>query len=183
MGKASRVETKALASGNGNRFSPCWNEAWLIEGWRQEDALEFTIYDEGLIASGTEGRVMLPSDKIFPDGFSGMLPISGQEHAMLDVIVSVQEQPVLTYELTNDSVVTSVHSGSNRLEPCPWIFSCCHPGEQVAAKTTKPLGHATPRGTPTLLMLGRQMRATFTLMRLAKPWMNITFCAMLPLSG
>jgi len=87
--RAGRVETKALTSGNGNRFSPCWNEAWEIEGFWQGGELEFTIYDEGLAASGTEGRVVLPSDNIFPDGFSGMLPISGLKQAMLEVTVSV----------------------------------------------------------------------------------------------
>jgi len=124
--KASRVETKALTSGNGNRFSPCWNEAWDIEGLWQGDELEFTIYDEGLVASGTEGKVVLPSDKIFPDGFSGTLPILGLEQAMLEVTVSVgRAQPILRYDLTQSSVETLVYPDSTCPSLCPWIFNCC----------------------------------------------------------
>jgi len=85
--QATRVETQPVTSGD--TLSPIWDEAWEIEPWFQGEALEFTIHDKGLIGSKTEGRVYLPAENIFPNGFSGMLPISGLKSAMLQIEVHV----------------------------------------------------------------------------------------------
>lgn len=82
---ATRVETKSLSQGD--TFNPFWGETHNLEPWFAGESLEFTIYDEGLVASKTEGKVVLPSDVFFPQGFSGMVAISGLPHALLHVIV------------------------------------------------------------------------------------------------
>ena len=46
-----------------------------------------SVYDKGLIGSKTEGKVVLAPELFFPNGFSGMLGISGLPHAMLHVII------------------------------------------------------------------------------------------------
>jgi len=81
----TRVETKSVSEGD--TLNPFWGETHNLEPWLAGESLEFTIYDEGLVASKTEGKVVLPSDVFFPQGFSGMVAISGLPHALLHVIV------------------------------------------------------------------------------------------------
>jgi len=81
----TRVETKPVAEGD--TLNPFWGETHDVEPWYEGESLEFTVYDEGLVASKTEGKVLLPSDLFFPQGFSGMVAISGLPHALLHVIV------------------------------------------------------------------------------------------------
>jgi len=85
--QAAKVETQPVLLGD--TLNPVWDEAWEIEPWYQGEALEFTVYDKGLIGSKTEGKVLLPSEMFFPNGFSGMLNISGLQHATLQVEVQV----------------------------------------------------------------------------------------------
>jgi hypothetical protein len=65
-------------------LEPVWDETHEIL-WKVGEAIEFTVYDKGLIGSKTEGKVVVPSDKFFPDGFEGSLSISGLPHALLYV--------------------------------------------------------------------------------------------------
>lgn len=82
---ATRVETQPVAEGD--TLNPFWGETLNVEPWHEGEALEFTVYDQGLLGSKTEGKAMLPADLFYPQGFSGMLLISGLPHALLHVIV------------------------------------------------------------------------------------------------
>jgi len=81
----TRMETKTVTEGD--TLNPFWGETHQLEPWHPGESLEFTVYDKGLIGSKTEGKILLPSDFFFPQGFSGMLQISGLPHALLHVIV------------------------------------------------------------------------------------------------
>mmetsp|Transcript_593 Transcript_593/g.1184 ORF Transcript_593/g.1184 Transcript_593/m.1184 type:complete len:315 (-) Transcript_593:271-1215(-) len=81
----TRVETKPVAEGD--TLNPFWGETHNVEPWCEGESLEFTVYDQGLLGSKTEGKAVLPSDLFYPQGFSGMLLISGLPHALLHVIV------------------------------------------------------------------------------------------------
>merc|ERR1712079_250787 len=82
----TRVETKSVSEGD--TLNPFWGETHNLEPWFAGEPLEFTISDEGLVASKTEGKFVLPSDVFFPQGFSGMVAISGGlPHVRLHVIV------------------------------------------------------------------------------------------------
>jgi len=85
--KATKVETQPATSGD--TLNPVWDEAWEIEPWFQGEALEFTVYDKGLLGAKTEGKVTLASEHFFPQGFSGMVPISDLPNAQLQVEVQV----------------------------------------------------------------------------------------------
>jgi len=72
---------------DGDTHNPVFNERLEIDGWQPGEDLEFTIYDKGLIGAKTEGKVLLPSANFYPQGFNGMLPISGLPNALLQVAV------------------------------------------------------------------------------------------------
>merc|ERR1712045_1052289 len=84
-GETTKVETKPVTEGDTQ--NPFWGETHVIEPWHAGEALEFSVYDKGLIGSKTEGKVVLGPELLFPNGFSGMLSISGLPHALLHVIV------------------------------------------------------------------------------------------------
>jgi len=69
-------------------LEPEWNETHEVE-WHEGEDLHFTIYDEGMIASKTEGDVTLPSEKFFPNGFDGEVKIEGLEDGGLHIRVAV----------------------------------------------------------------------------------------------
>merc|ERR1712008_663715 len=107
-GETTKVETKPVTEGDTQ--NPFWGETHSLEPWHEGEALEFTVYDKGLIGSKTEGKVVLGPELFFPNGFSGMLSISGLPHAMLHVIVrplgpwagenTVMETPYITDGVT-----------------------------------------------------------------------------------
>jgi len=82
---ATKVETKPVTEGD--TLNPFWGETLHLGPWHEGEPLEFTVYDKGLIGSNTEGKVILGSELFFPNGFTGMLGISGLPHAMLHVII------------------------------------------------------------------------------------------------
>merc|ERR1712079_309183 len=84
-GETTKVETRPVTEGDTQ--NPFWGETHVIKPWHAGEALEFSVYDKGLIGSKTEGQVVLGPELFFPNGFSGMLSISGLPHAMLHVIV------------------------------------------------------------------------------------------------
>jgi len=83
--ETTRVETNQVSEGD--TLNPFWGETHNVEPWCEGESLEFTVYDKGLVASKTEGKAVLPPDLFFPQGFSGMIAISGLPHALLHVIV------------------------------------------------------------------------------------------------
>jgi len=82
---ATKVQTKPVTEGD--TLNPFWGETHTLEPWHDGEPLEFTVYDKGLIGSKTEGKVVLAPELFFPNGFSGMLSISGLPHAVLHIIV------------------------------------------------------------------------------------------------
>jgi len=97
------VETKAVTEGD--TLNPFWGETHHLEPWHPGEALEFTVYDKGLIGSKTEGKILLPSDFFFPQGFSGMLQIGGLPHALLHVIIRPVGQSGVEVSTTNTTTV------------------------------------------------------------------------------
>jgi len=85
--KSTKIETKPVTEGDTQ--NPFWGETHYLDSWHPGEPLEFSIYDKGLIGSKTEGKAVLPSEMFSPQGFTGMLPISGLPHALLHVIVRV----------------------------------------------------------------------------------------------
>jgi len=85
--KSTKIETKPVTEGDTQ--NPFWGETHYLDSWQQGEPLEFSIHDKGLIGSKTEGKAVLPSEMYSPQGFTGMLPISGLPHALLHVIVRV----------------------------------------------------------------------------------------------
>jgi len=81
----TKVETKPVTEGDS--LNPFWGETHHLGPWHQGESLEFTVYDKGLIGSKTEGKVVVSSELFYPNGFSGMLSISGLPHALLHVII------------------------------------------------------------------------------------------------
>jgi len=83
--RTTRIETKQVTEGD--TLNPFWGETHQIEPWYMGESLEFTVYDRGLLGSKTEGKVSLRPDIFYPNGFSGMVQISGLPHALLHIIV------------------------------------------------------------------------------------------------
>lgn len=81
----TKVETKPVTEGD--TLNPFWGETLHLEPWHEGESLEFTVYDQGLISSKTEGKVVLAPEVFFPNGFSGALMVSGLSDALLDVII------------------------------------------------------------------------------------------------
>jgi len=80
-----KVETKPATEGD--TLNPFWGETHTLGPWSPGEALEFTVYDKGLIGAKTEGKVVLTPEFFYPHGFTGMLAISGLPHATLHVII------------------------------------------------------------------------------------------------
>merc|ERR1719323_1789213 len=92
---ATKVETKPVTEGD--TLNPFWGETLQLGPWHEGEPLEFTVYDKGLLGSKTEGKVVLAPELFFPNGFSGMLSISGLPHSMLHVII----RPLGPFEADN----------------------------------------------------------------------------------
>merc|ERR1711933_447812 len=104
-GETTKVETKPVTEGDTQ--NPFWGETHTLDPWHEGESLEFSVYDKGLIGSKTEGKVVLGPEMFFPNGFSGMLSISGLPHAMLHVIV----RPLGTIAAENFAVETLITDG------------------------------------------------------------------------
>jgi len=88
----TKVETKPVTEGD--TLNPFWGETLHLEPWHEGESLEFTVYDQGLTSSETEGKVVLTPEVFFPNGFSGTLMVSGLPDALLDVIIRPLGQAV-----------------------------------------------------------------------------------------
>jgi hypothetical protein len=111
--RTTRVETKTVTEGDVQ--NPFWGETHHLDPWHMGEALEFTVYDKGLIGSKTEGKVILPSEYFHSQGFSGMLQISGLPQALLHVIV----RPIgpSTVETAGSMTMTeAIESGTTKLK-------------------------------------------------------------------
>jgi len=104
--EATKVETKPVT--DGDTMNPFWGETHTLGPWHEGEPLEFTVYDKGLIGSKTEGKVVLGPEFFFPNGFSGMLTISGLPQAMLHVII----RPLGPMAATTAPVETVITDGA-----------------------------------------------------------------------
>jgi len=83
--QATKVETKPVT--DGDTLNPFWGETHTLEPWHEGEPLEFTVYDKGLVGSKTEGKAVLAPELFFPNGFSGMVAVSGLPQSTLHLIV------------------------------------------------------------------------------------------------
>jgi len=130
-GRATQVQTKPVTTGD--TLNPFWDERFEVEPVHQGDALEFSVYDKGLIGSKTEGKAVLPSESFFPAGFNGMLPIAGLPGAMLQVavqllsgapvagVVAGEQQPVVMQAATPGLASTTI--AQSTMAPAPVAMS------------------------------------------------------------
>jgi len=81
----TKAATKPVTMGD--TMNPFWNERLEIQPWQPGEDLEFTVYDKGLIGARTEGKASLPCANFYPQGYSGMIPISGLPNAFLQIAV------------------------------------------------------------------------------------------------
>jgi len=114
--QGAQIATKPLM--DGDTLNPIWDEAFQIEPWEPGDALEFSIYDKGLLGAKTEGKAFLSAEEIYPGGFNGALSISGLADAGLfvEVQIGIPEAvdygaPAATYEAQELYVPLNVYSG------------------------------------------------------------------------
>lgn len=105
-GKGLKVETKPMMEGD--TMNPFWGETHTLDPYCLGDSLEFTLYDKGLLGAKTEGKVLVPPEVIYPNGFSGMLVVSGLPNAVLHVIIrplgpSAKEETLVTTDASKAS--------------------------------------------------------------------------------
>merc|ERR1719237_1220792 len=105
---STRVQTKPVTEGD--TLNPFWGETHHLGPWHQGEPLEFTVYDKGLIGSKTEGKVVLSPELFYPNGFSGMLSISGLPHALIHLIVRPLG-PVVAENTVLENVETLITDG------------------------------------------------------------------------
>jgi len=113
--RSTRIETKPVTEGDTQ--SPFWGETHYLDSWHPGEPLEFSIYDKGLIGSKAEGKAVVPADLFSPQGFSGMITISGLPHALLHIII----RPLGPASPANEKGA----SKSKRLKKRKKSKSCC----------------------------------------------------------
>jgi len=124
----SKVETKPVTEGDTS--NPFWGETHTLGPWHEGEPLEFTVYDKGLIGSKTEGKVVLGPELFFPNGFSGMLSISGLPHAMLHVIIRplgpmAAENNVIAAETLVTDAITESKKKKKKVKVGKKSKGCC----------------------------------------------------------
>jgi len=115
--EVTKVVTKPVIGGDTS--NPFWGETHELGPWYEGEPLEFTVYDKGLIGSKTEGKVTLSPELFFPNGFSGMVAISGLPHALLHLIVRplgpmVGQSSAVEIVETVEPVITDVATNSKK---------------------------------------------------------------------
>jgi len=126
--QATKVETKPVT--DGDTLNPFWGETHTLEPWHEGEPLEFSVYDKGLIGSKTEGKVVLGPELFFPNGFSGMLSISGLPHAMLHVIIRplgpmAAENNVIAAETLVTDAITESKKKKKKVKVGKKSKGCC----------------------------------------------------------
>jgi len=106
----SRAETKPVTEGD--TLNPVWNEKLELEHWEVGEAIEFTVFDKGLLGSKTEGRITMPSEIFYPHGFNGRIGLPGVPNCKLHISLqierievnqpAVEESQVVNTEITED---------------------------------------------------------------------------------
>jgi hypothetical protein len=91
LGKSSKktvCQTKTTAGS----MTPAWqckDNTHEINDWKLGERLEFVIFNKVHLGSQFLGKAVLPSERFFPNGFEGDVPVEceGMPHAMLQVCV------------------------------------------------------------------------------------------------
>lgn len=81
FGKTHKCQSETIAK----TMSPEWNEMHHLEGYHQGDNLKFTVYDQGVAGSKTEGSAIIDNQDFYPNGFEGELPLQGLEQATVSI--------------------------------------------------------------------------------------------------
>eukprot|EP00929_Paragymnodinium_shiwhaense_P106337 TRINITY_DN7162_c0_g2_i5.p1 TRINITY_DN7162_c0_g2~~TRINITY_DN7162_c0_g2_i5.p1 ORF type:complete len:836 (+),score=289.73 TRINITY_DN7162_c0_g2_i5:90-2597(+) len=133
-------------------LDPVWDETFEMD-WVVGAALEFSVFDQGLMGSKTEGKAtLLTTENFYPNGIEAELPIEGLEHAFIHVSVtpvSNQEAPLNTEgaKLQVSIIQASGLQHMNFTGDQPWVQCVVlhkeHKGEPVHCKT-KPVKGLEP---------------------------------------
>jgi hypothetical protein len=96
--KPEKRSTKAvkMVPRAGKLLEPVWNETHEVM-WTPGESLQFSVMDDGMATSSTEGTVIVPTEQFFPKGFVGQVPLAGAQSAALHVsiIPSIQTEGLL----------------------------------------------------------------------------------------
>eukprot|EP00929_Paragymnodinium_shiwhaense_P070408 TRINITY_DN35660_c0_g1_i1.p1 TRINITY_DN35660_c0_g1~~TRINITY_DN35660_c0_g1_i1.p1 ORF type:complete len:2554 (-),score=753.58 TRINITY_DN35660_c0_g1_i1:158-7819(-) len=78
-------------------LKPVWNETFDLHPWCIGESLEFTIYEKAGNTDKVEGVVTLPTEKFYPNGFLGEVPVPGLEKSggslYLRVVPATSQSP------------------------------------------------------------------------------------------
>jgi hypothetical protein len=118
QGESPKITTKPVTEDAENPF---WGETEEMGPIYEGDCLEFTVYDKGLISAQTEGKGVLPCEVFYPNGYSGMIQLSGSEHTMIHVIV----RPLGIEPGQDSSTVTKSKKKSKKLKTSKKGKKCC----------------------------------------------------------
>jgi len=83
----TKADTKPISAGD--TLNPIWDEILELESWQPGEALEFIVYDKGILGFKTEGKAILPSEFFHRHGFQGMIAIIGSPDARIGIDVQV----------------------------------------------------------------------------------------------
>jgi len=128
---ATKAETKPV--NEGDTTAPVWNETLELDSWQPGEALQFTVYDKGLIGSKTEGKAMLPSEYFYPHGFRGMISIVG----LLDAKLRLEVPPPAGSMMMGGQLSGMPGSASMTYQaPAPPVYAAPAPGVSSEYGTT-----------------------------------------------
>jgi len=146
--KTTRETTKPVTMGD--TMNPVWGERLELQPWQPGEDLEFTVYDKGLIGSKTEGKVLLPSNMFYPNGFNGNLEISGLPGALLQIVVQPPGGSAGAYSMGAPTSSYSMAGASGGM-PCsaPMTYSAGTPTSGVTYSS-----NMLPPAAPVTTMMG-----------------------------
>lgn len=123
-----KYETKKVQKS----LDPKWNETYEIDPWHSGEALEFNIYDKGMLNSKTEGKAVLPAEYFVPNGFEGDVPINGLPHATLHVRVLPAGASTKTGKA--QQLATTHHTSTVQQQQTPYQLTYPSGQQQPAAQ-------------------------------------------------
>jgi len=141
----TKAATKPMTVGD--TMNPIWNERLEIQPWQPGEDLEFTIYDKGLIGARTEGKVSLASGNFYPQGFSGMLPVTGLQNAYLQVAVTPAGAATSSYGVSSGVTYASAAPTTYAMQGSAGGAAYSQPMATYSSGTTAPVTYSTQAPT------------------------------------
>jgi len=75
-------------------LDPVWNELHHLEGWVQGDDLEFSVCDKGMFGHKVQGKVTLPHENFYPNGWEGEVPLDEDAYGHPGALLGVRVLPM-----------------------------------------------------------------------------------------